>query len=232
MQTQRGTRSAALAVCLGCSVAWAAGDAPRARAQADAGAARRSEALQVTYPGVKLQPVEDWERAHPLRFYALIGGGADGYTGGIHHNVKGAPVVGLTLGGRSRYVGGEIGYTVAPIETRSPFPEGLHGGADLVRNSVQGAANVGLLMRRFEPFLLAGAGVDFYTLRTPEAANPGFRSDAVFYVPVGVGVRYNPGRIFAVDLRYLYNFLIDEKFVPGNPEGGRTGGLLSVGGKF
>ncbi len=110
---------------------------------------------------------------------------------------------------------------------------GLRDGTDIVRNTVQGAATIGLLKTAIEPFVLSGGGFDFYNVRIGDAAQTftGWKDDTAFFVPVGAGLRYGaPG--FNVDLRYTYNFLMGENFAPANQEANRQEGLLTVGGAF
>jgi hypothetical protein len=164
--------------------------------------------------------------------YALIGGGVEGYTGDLGDRLKTSPSAGLAVGLKAPLIGIEASYNAGGIETETELDSGL----DVVRHSGQLAATLQMTDTALQPFILAGGGYDWFNVQETEAADPSgqgaFEDAGNFYVPAGVGVRYQAGKLITVDVRGTYNFLLDEDFIQGVTTGDRIQGLATVGGTF
>ncbi len=171
----------------------------------------------------------------------LAGGGVEGYTGDLAPQINPGPTWGVTAAIKPlRALGIEVGYSGAVNEIDNGLEgEGATNGADIVRNGGQAVATLGL-PTAIQPYVLAGVGIDRYSVRGTE--NQGFIDDTVGSVPLGVGLRTHVDK-FTVDLRGNYGVLFDNEFAAAatNPReiagidstsGARLQGTLQVGGTF
>jgi hypothetical protein len=80
--------------------------------------------------------------------------------------------------------------------------------------------------------VLGGIGIQNHNVR---GAGPvfGFVDDTSGYVPAGVGLRYNMGKLLTADARVDYNIPFEQEFAPDNGIGdGRYQALLQIGGTY
>lgn len=165
--------------------------------------------------------------------YVLIGGGVDGFSGGLASDVNPGFAWGATAGVMAPRLGLELGYSgsVNEVDRDIGFSdEGAGSGADIVRNGGQAAVTVNLLTSKLHPYLLGGIGLENYNVRNGQAA--GFEDDTSGYVPTGAGLRWNISRVLTADARFTYNFLFSDEFAPENVGGNRYQGLLTLGGTY
>ncbi|MGQ0508870.1 MAG: hypothetical protein ACT4TC_26510 [Myxococcaceae bacterium] len=172
----------------------------------------------------------------------LLGGGVEGYTGSFAPGIRPGPSWGVSAALKpSNVFGIELGYSGAVNELRAGGDRGTAIGADLVRNGGQAVATLGLTATGFQPYVLAGIGVNKYDVRGDGNA-AGYRSDVSGNVPLGAGLRGHLGH-FTADARFGYNVLFDNDLVtvPSTTiagqdtsvnSGGRYQGMVSVGSTF
>ena len=159
----------------------------------------------------------------------LIGGGVEGYTGGLAPEVRPGAAVGVTAALKpSKVLGIEVGYSGAVNNLRT---DAGGSGPDIVRNGGQAALTLGLTASPVQPYVLGGVGINRYNVRNGEAL--GFRSDTNANVPVGAGLRTHIGD-FTADARLNYNFLVNNEFAPvaSDTWTGRYTGTVNLGGTF
>ncbi|ATB29132.1 outer membrane protein [Melittangium boletus] len=160
----------------------------------------------------------------------LIGGGVEGYTGGLAPEVRPGAAVGVTAALKpSKVVGLELGYSGAVNNLRE---DAGGSGPDIIRNGGQAALTLGLTASPVQPYLLGGIGLNRYNVRNGETL--GFRSDTNANVPVGAGLRTHIGD-FTADARVNYNFLVNNDFSPtveNDTWTGRYTGTINLGGTF
>lgn len=159
--------------------------------------------------------------------YVMLGGGVDGYTGGLNHDLRVGPAWGATIGLTSTIIGVEAGYSGATNELSNRFGRDLGTGVDVVRNGGHAALKLNLLPTALHPYVLGGIGLEHRNFRNGEAL--GFESGTNGYIPAAAGLRWNVG-VFTADLRFSYNFMFEDDFAPGNPTGDRYQGTLMLGG--
>ena len=161
----------------------------------------------------------------------MLGGGVEGYTGALAHDINAGATYGVTAAIKpSKVFGLELGYSGA-VNDLDGAGLGVDNGPDLVRNGGQAALTFGLGAAPVQPYVLGGIGFSDYNFRGDSA---GFSDDMVGNVPVGAGLRTHVGD-FTVDLRGNYNFLFDQDFAgvdDGLNENGRYSGTLNIGGTF
>ncbi|HEY8210005.1 MAG TPA: hypothetical protein VIG99_21115 [Myxococcaceae bacterium] len=157
------------------------------------------------------------------------GGGIEGYTGGLSDSLAIGPTWGVTAGLKpSKVFGLELGYTGATNELRSTLGFDVNG-ADVVRNSGQVVATVGLTSTPVQPYLLGGIGLNWYHVR---ATGSGLSDDTSGNIPLGGGVRAYLGH-FTADARLDYNIMFADDLVNRSTTGGgRYTGTISVGSTF
>ena len=86
-------------------------------------------------------------------------------------------------------------------------------GASVIRHGAHAAVSVGLTASRFQPYLLAGVGINRYI--PIGAGDTGYRSVANATLPLGVGFRtYFVGR-FTLDVRATYSLSFGNNFAGG-----------------
>lgn len=161
--------------------------------------------------------------------YVLLGGGVDGFTGGLSDEVKVGPTWGATAGVTGKRLGFEVGYS-GSVNDIDVGPGGAGSGADIVRNGGQAAVKVNLTETALHPYLLGGIGLERYSVRNGEAM--GFNDDTSGYVPAGAGLRWNIGNTITADARVSYNFMFQDEFAPGDTGGNRLQGMLTLGGTY
>ncbi len=161
--------------------------------------------------------------------YALVGGGAETYTGQLAPSVNPGFSYGATVGYRpSGFFGVEVGYNGALIDA-DPGDGGISDGPDIVRNAGQAVVVGNITDTKLQPYVLTGIGLDNFNVRGEARGDAlGYDDDTSGYVPAGVGVRYQVGRLITADARANYNVLFDQDFAPTTLEPGAGDGRLSV----
>jgi hypothetical protein len=182
------------------------------------------------------QEVKTESKANMRGLTVTVGGGLEGYTGGLAPEINPGPAFGVQAELRpSRVLGIELGYSGAVNELDDRVaPLGGTDGPDLVRNGGQAALTVGLTAAPVQPYLLGGIGFSDYNFRVAGSSFGNFSDDTVGNVPVGAGIRTHIGS-FTADLRANYNFLFDQDFSGVDSdfnENGRYSGTLNIGGTF
>ncbi|HLL01745.1 MAG TPA: hypothetical protein VK539_14240 [Myxococcaceae bacterium] len=190
-------------------------------------------------PSDAFTPIDDAEtvdvnkesKADMRGLTVMLGGGVEGYTGALAHDINAGATYGVTAAIKpSKVFGLELGYSGA-VNDLDGAGLGVDNGPDLVRNGGQAALTFGLGAAPVQPYVLGGIGFSDYNFRGESA---GFSDDMVGNVPVGAGLRTHIGD-FTVDLRGNYNFLFDQDFAgvdDGLNENGRYSGTLNIGGTF
>lgn len=167
--------------------------------------------------------------------YVLLGGGAEGYTGGNASALNPGFAYGATVGIRpSKILGFELNYSGGLSDVDEAGPGGAANGADIVRNGGQAAITLGLTPTRLQPYILGGIGVQNYNVH---GLSPlfGYTDDTSGFVPAGVGLRYNIGKLLTADARVDYNIPFSQDFAPADANGfwdGRYQALLQFGGTY
>ncbi|HZI16914.1 MAG TPA: hypothetical protein VE153_41490 [Myxococcus sp.] len=170
--------------------------------------------------------------------YALVGGGAEGYTGQLAPAVNPGFAYGATVGYRPLpFVGVEVGYNGGLSDIDPGGDGGVADGADVVRNAGQLNIVGNLTDTKLQPYVLTGLGVDHFNVRDDvEGGALGFNDDTSGYVPAGLGVRYQLGDLITADARAHYNFLFGQDFAPTTRDpalgDGRLSVMLSLGGTY
>lgn len=182
------------------------------------------------------QEVKKESNANMRGLTVSVGGGLEGYTGGLAPQINPGPAYGVQAEIRpSKVLGLELGYSGAVNELDERVaPLGGTDGPDLIRNGGQAALTVGLTAAPVQPYLLGGIGFSDYNFRTTGSSFGSFSDDTVGNVPVGAGIRTHIGS-FTADLRANYNFLFDQDFSGVDSdfnENGRYSGTLNIGGTF
>ncbi|NTX07521.1 hypothetical protein HUA75_37805 [Myxococcus sp. CA040A] len=173
--------------------------------------------------------------------YAQLGGGAEGYTGQLAPRLD----AGFTYGGAIGYrplgfLGVELGYngSVNNVDIDGNGRAGSLGeGADVVRNGGQALVIGNFTDTQLQPYAVTGIGIDDYNIRHDAVGREfGFNDDTSGYVPAGLGLRYQFGKLITADARVSYNFLFDQDFAPTsatpNALDGRYMGMLQIGGTY
>jgi hypothetical protein len=170
------------------------------------------------------------------------GAGAEGYTGPLRHDVRTGIGWGVTGSIKPTKVFGlELGYSGAANQfSNEAFTSGIDTstGVDMIRNGAHVAATFGLGAAPVQPYVLAGIGIDRYTVRP---GNTFFRDTTSGNIPLGLGIRTYIGR-FTADLRGAYNVVLSNHLTTsvGSSPGlggnilnaGRWDGTLNLGGTF
>lgn len=173
---------------------------------------------------------KDEDKADMRGLTVMIGGGVEGYTGGLAPEINPGATAGVTAALRpSKTFGFELGYTGA-INNLDADVGG--SGPDILRNGAQAAVTFGLNSAAVQPYVLGGFGMNWYNVRNGEEL--GFRDDTNSKVPVGLGLRTHIGS-FTADARVNYNILLSDDFAPVANDDITTGsynGTLNLGGTF
>jgi hypothetical protein len=172
----------------------------------------------------------------------IVGGGVEGYTGSLAPRVAVGPAWNLIIGFHpSSVLGLELAYEGAVNSVKyGNFGLTTPGGADIVRNGGHAAVTFAFGPWRVQPFVLAGVGVNHYSV-SDNARDAGFRSTTAGYIPLGGGIR---GQVHGVviDLRGNWELPFSDNLFPGgtgqNTLGlstgnyGRWNATLNIGGAF
>lgn len=206
------------------------------------GAARAQEDYRPQVESRSVETVELDTRTNEADtgIYALLGGGAEGYTGQLAPSVDPGPTYGATIGYRpSGFLGVELGYNggLSDVDRRGNFPGGISDGPDVIRNAGQAIVVGNMTDTKLQPYVLTGIGIDNYNVRNDVRGEAfGFEDDTSGYVPAGIGVRYQVGPLITADARANYNILFDQDFVPTTLDpgvgDGRYSVMLSLGGTY
>lgn len=159
--------------------------------------------------------------------YVLLGGGIDGYTGDLNHDLDIGPAWGGTVGLTTKRIGVEATYSGAANEIDTPGDLDVGGGVDVVRNGGHAAVKINVLDTALHPYVLGGIGIEDRNVRNGQAL--GFNDDSNGYIPAAAGLRWNLGA-FTADARLSYNFMFEDDFAPGDPSGDRYQGTIMLGG--
>jgi hypothetical protein len=229
----------AVATCTLAVPAFAAGDAPlRLQQETEMGGGEEETqvgeqvVIQTDEVEVQTEEVQTDRGGMDTGLYALVGGGAEMYTGSLSDRLKVGPSAGVAVGLKGPLIGFEAAYNGGGLEAESNLREGL----DVLRSGGQLAATVQLTQTAIQPFLLGGGGYDWYNVQDEDTTDAtgavsGFKDAGSFYIPAGVGVRYQAGPLITVDVRGTYNFTLNEDFL-GDVSGDRLQGLATLGGTF
>jgi hypothetical protein len=165
--------------------------------------------------------------------YVLLGGGTEGYTGSNASDLNPGFAFGATVGIKpSKLLGFELGYSGAFNDIDTAGPGGAADGGDIMRQGGQAAVTLGLTKTKLQPYVLGGIGIQNYNVK---GASPvfGYVDDTSGYVPAGVGLRYNIGKLITADARVDYNIPFAQEFAPDNgADDGRYQALLQLGGTY
>jgi hypothetical protein len=186
---------------------------------------------------VAAEPTKKKGGANMRGLMLTVGGGVEGYTGGLSDQIRPGPAWSVNATIRpSRVVGLELGYNGAANNVRGGD---LVNGADIVRNGGQAMATVGLTATAIQPYVMGGVGLSRYNVRGGD--NTRFKDDTTGHIPVGAGLRTHVGP-FTADARFNYNVLFDTGFATNveardiagvnTVNGGRYLGTLNLGGTF
>ena len=172
----------------------------------------------------------------------MVGGGVEGYTGSLAPRVAVGPAWNLIIGFHPTSVFGlELVYEGALNSVKyGNFGLTTPGGADIVRNGGHAAATFAFGPWRVQPFILAGVGVNHYSV-SQNARDVGFASTTAGYIPVGGGIRGQVEGV-TIDVRGNWELPFSDNLFPGgtgeNTLGlstghyGRWNATLNVGGTF
>lgn len=206
------------------------------------GAARAQEDYLPSAPPTQVEPVkvEPVKKKADTGLYALIGGGTEGYSGQLAPSVNPGLSYGATVGYRPiGFLGFEAGYTggLNDVDFNRPGGGGISDGPDIVRNGGQALVVGYMTDKPLQPYVVSGIGLDNYNVRDDaRGAALGFKDDTSGFVPAGLGLRYQAGKLMTVDARVSYSFLFDQNFAPSTLSpgagDGRYQGTLSVGGTY
>ena len=189
-------------------------------------------------PRQERQDTESWSHGASI----LVGGGVEGYTGSLAPRVNVGPAWNVIFGVHPSSVFGiEFTYSGA-INSIKYTNFGLPSGnsVDIFRNGGQANVTFGLGPWALQPFVLAGAGANYYSV-SDAARSAGFSSGWAGYIPVGGGIR---GRIHGVtvDIRGSWDLPFSDHLYPGGTgqdtlglstgNYGRWNATLNVGGTF
>ncbi|WP_158623293.1 outer membrane beta-barrel protein [Corallococcus sp. CA053C] len=165
--------------------------------------------------------------------YFLLGLGVEGYTGKLAPNLDPGLSYGVVLGYRTNdYLGVEVGYS-GGASNITISESGTPGNPDIVRNGAQAAVTLGLSSLRLQPYVLAGIGVERYSVRSGNFFR--FLDDTGGYAPVGAGLRYQLNPHLTAEVRGSYSFLFSQDFARAQDLGagdGRYLGVLQIGGSY
>ncbi len=141
-----------------------------------------------------------------------LGGGVEGYTGGLAPELNPGPAYGVQAEFRPTNVFGlELAYSGAVNNLDARLRGGSTNSPDLVRNGGQAALTLGLTATPVQPYVLGGVGFSDYNFRGAAAE---FRDDTVGNVPVGAGLRTHIGD-FTADLARELQLPVQPGLRPG-----------------
>lgn len=172
---------------------------------------------------------DDDNTGHVRGVTVMVGGGVEGYTGGLASQVRAGPEWGATVALKpTKVVGLELGYSGAANELNAPgglsYSGGLARGADIVRNGGRALVSLGLTAAPVQPYIAGGVGFDHYSVH---ATDTGFHSDNAGSVPLAAGLRAHIHG-FTADARVQYGVLFDNSFAGANAESRNIVGVNSI----
>jgi hypothetical protein len=182
--------------------------------------------------GYEVKPVDQGQEKGDMRGIAvMLGGGVEGYTGGLAPEINPGATAGVMASLRpTKVLGLELGYNGAINNLDADVPG---SGPDIVRNSAQANLTLGVTAAPIQPYVLGGYGLNWYNVRNGQAL--GYSDDTNSKIPVGVGLRTHIGD-FTADARVNYNFLLSDDFAPGidndDAATGSYNGTINIGGTF
>jgi hypothetical protein len=146
----------------------------------------------------------------------MVGVGAEGYSGALASRIRVGPGWGAAVVFKpTTVVGIEIAYSgsVDRFDPTRLFGTTNTVGASVLRNGGHAALSVGLTAARVQPYLMAGVGINHYTIIGAE--DSGYRSVSNATLPLGIGLRvYFVGK-FTLDLRGSYALSFGNNFAGG-----------------
>jgi opacity protein-like surface antigen len=172
----------------------------------------------------------------------VVGAGVEGYTGSLAPRVAVGPAWNLLIDFHPTSVLGlELAYVGALNSVKfDNFGLSTPRGADIIRNGGHAAVTFAFGPWMVQPFVLAGVGVDHYTVNQ-NARDVGFQSTTAGYLPFGGGIRGQIDHV-VVDLRGTWSLPFSDNLFPGgtgqNTLGlntgnyGRWNATLNIGGAF
>lgn len=172
----------------------------------------------------------------------MVGGGVEGYTGSLAPRVAVGPAWNLLIDFHPTSVFGiELAYVGALNGVKyGNFGLGAQQGADIIRNGGHAAVTFAFGPWLVRPFILAGVGVNHYSV-SDNAKAVGFSSTTAGYIPLGGGIQGRVGAM-TVDLRGTWSLPFSDNLFPGgtgqNTLGlstgnyGRWNATLNIGGSW
>src|SRR5690606_34840496 len=102
------------------------------------------------------------------RTWVTLGGGVDGYTRELNHDLDIGPAWGVNVGVGGPFVGVEGGYNGAANQIDSRLGDLTGSGGDVLRHAGQAALKLNLSPTPFHPYLLGGVGLEYRNFRNGE----------------------------------------------------------------
>jgi hypothetical protein len=146
-----------------------------------------------------------------------VGGGAEGYVGPLSNKIHVGPSWGANVVFKPTTVLGiELGYSgsVDRFDASTLVGSSHTTGASVMRNGGQALLSVGLSATRVQPYLMAGVGINHYTI-LGGATDSGYRSASDLTLPVGIGLRTVFVGKFTLDVRVNYTLSFGADFADG-----------------
>ncbi len=197
---KRALTVGALALSLCGGVAMAGGDKEKDKGTGGAGDAGEA---------VVIEPEREARHVDNRGVQVFLGGGVEGFTGGLAPTINPGPAYGATVAFKPLgWLGMELGYSGAMNSVSSQFAT---GSDNIVKNGGQALATIGLGNGGVQPYVAGGFGIDRYNVRGQQGG--AVQDDTLSYVPVGVGLRTYLGD-FTADARLTGEGLISQDLVP------------------
>ncbi|MGA9521578.1 MAG: hypothetical protein WBV82_08950 [Myxococcaceae bacterium] len=202
---KRALWAGALAVSLWGGAAMAGGDKDKGKDEGKGGAGEAGTESVLVEP--ELEGAEEGINNRGVQVF--LGGGVEGFTGGIAPIIDAGPAYGATVAFKPLgWLGLELGYSGARNNVSDEF---AIGDSNIMKNGGQALATIGFTTTRVQPYIAGGFGIDRYDVRGEETV---VQDDTLSYVPVGVGLRTYFGD-FSADARFTGQSLISQDLVPG-----------------
>jgi hypothetical protein len=159
-------------------------------------------------------------------------GGLSSFTGGLAEGTEAGALWGVRLGADTDIVGAELAY----VGSKNGFEDArVPETAALYRHEIEGLAKAGVRVGYgLKPFV--GAGIGYSYVNVTDDAEPLYRNDFIFQIPLAAGVDWNRGPLHA-GIRAGWSFLLGDEFAEptpedDNPDAGLFTTSLVVGGSF